>query len=63
MLGSELCIFMSHPWNTCGDTQGLVRIAPPSSTDCNFMSQRTIALRHGAPETLNMKPERDRAVA
>src|SRR5437762_747114 len=29
------------PWNTCGDTQGLVRIAPPSSTDCNFMSQLT----------------------
>jgi len=29
------------PWSTCGHTQGLVRIAPPSSTECNFMSQLT----------------------
>jgi hypothetical protein len=30
------------PWNTCGDTQGLVRIfVQPSSTECNFMSQLT----------------------
>ena len=32
------------PWSTCGHTQGLVRITPPSSTECNFMSQRTTHL-------------------
>jgi hypothetical protein len=30
------------PWNTCGDTQGLVRKpVQPSSIDCNFMSRLT----------------------
>ena len=30
------------PWNTCGDTQGLVRtFIQPSSIECNFMSQLT----------------------
>jgi len=38
------------PWNTCGDTQGLVRIVPPSSTDCNFMSQLTIKLADRRPD-------------
>src|SRR6266404_7653059 len=32
------------PWSTCGHTQGLVRITPPSSTECNFMSQLSIRL-------------------
>src|SRR6266705_4025543 len=33
------------PWNTCGDTQGLVRtFIQPSSIECNFMSQRTTQL-------------------
>ena len=30
------------PWNTCGDTQGLVRtFVQPGSIECNFMSQLT----------------------
>jgi len=30
------------PWNTCGDTQGLVRKpVQPSSIECNFMSRLT----------------------
>lgn len=27
------------PWNTCGDTQGLVRFLQPSNIEYNFMSQ------------------------
>jgi len=36
--------------DTCGDTQGLVRKpVPPSSIDCNFMSQPTSKLRRAGP--------------
>src|SRR4051812_13752449 len=33
------------------------------ASSCNAVLRRTHALRHGAAGTLNMKPERDRAVA
>jgi hypothetical protein len=44
-------------WNTCGDTQGLVRtLVQPSSTECNFMSQLTPELSDaGGPTRLNSK--------
>jgi hypothetical protein len=38
------------PWNTCGHTQGLVRIAPPSSAECNFMSQLTLPVSEPAKQ-------------
>src|SRR5438477_591735 len=37
------------PWNTCGDTQGLVKTRlQPSSIQCNFMSQLTLGFGEGA---------------
>ncbi len=44
------------PWNTYGDTQGLVRtFIQPSSIECNFMSQRTtkVSDRSQPPMTLD----------
>ncbi len=39
------------PCNTCGDTQGLVRISvQPGSVSCNFMSQLTIKLADRRPD-------------
>ncbi len=51
MLNSELCIFMSRPWSTCGHTQGLVRIAPAKQYRLNFMSQLRLELSHAGPAT------------
>ena len=46
------------PWNTCGDTQGLVRTSvQPSSIDCNFMSRLTIQLTDGGPSVTPELPE------
>src|SRR5437764_15089331 len=46
------------PWNTCGDTQGLVRNSfQPSSTECNFMSHLTTELSDaGGPGRPNRQP-------
>ena len=39
------------PWNTCGDTQGLVETrVQPSSIECNFMSQLTTQAQRPGPQ-------------
>jgi hypothetical protein len=46
------------PWNTCGDTQGLVRRpVQPSSIECNFMSRRTLMLSHALPVAFEGKQD------
>ena len=51
------------PWNTCGDTQDLVRnFFGPSSTECNFMSQLTMHLTSVPPKMHDMKQKCNRRV-
>jgi hypothetical protein len=47
------------PWNTCGDTQGLVRtFIQPSSIECYFMSQLTTELTRAGPGVFEMTQTR-----